>query len=143
MNRRTFAKRLPVITTSLAAGVASLAAAACGGVSYLVPRVHPAGFLVPVSVLAEEGQALVKAPDMPRAVLVRLTDGDPIALLASCTHQGCQPDLIGDRMICPCHGSEFSLDGEVLQGPASQPLTRFEVSRSGPDWVVHYDRAAR
>ena len=143
MNRRTFAKRLTLIPTGLAAGVSSLAATACGGVSYLVPRVHPAGFAVPVSMLAEEGQALVKAPDMPRAVLVRLTDGDPIALLASCTHQGCQPDLIGDRMICPCHGSEFSLDGEVLQGPASRPLTRFEVSRSGADWVVHFDRAAR
>jgi Rieske Fe-S protein len=39
-----------------------------------------------------------------------------------CTHMGCILDLSGNKLLCPCHGSEFSLDGKVLVGPARDNL---------------------
>jgi len=42
-----------------------------------------------------------------------------------CTHQGCV--LREDRALgtwdCPCHGSRFDAAGNVIQGPASRPLS--------------------
>jgi hypothetical protein len=28
---------------------------------------------------------------------------------------------------CPCHGSRFDVDGQLLDGPAKQPLQKFDV----------------
>ncbi len=49
------------------------------------------------------------------------------ALVAICTHLGCTPRLEGKQFACPCHGSHFGLNGEVLAGPAKRPLDRIVV----------------
>jgi len=52
------------------------------------------------------------------------------ALSLICTHQGCGISYQeADRVLsCPCHGSVFGLNGNVLQGPAVKPLTKYAVS---------------
>lgn len=45
-----------------------------------------------------------------------------------CTHKQCtvEYDPENTRIQCPCHGSRYDLEGNVLNGPAREPLTRFE-----------------
>jgi len=137
MHRRDFVQRLPVVTSGLLLGASTLPLAACAGVPYAVPRVSPGRLSIARDVLGSDGQAFVQAPGMERPVYVRrLADGELVALLASCTHQGCQPEPVGDRLVCPCHGSEFAFDGSVLQGPAERPLVRYPVSVEGDEVVV-------
>lgn len=48
-------------------------------------------------------------------------------LSSSCTHLGCRIDRQSDnQLICPCHGSRFTLDGAPLKGPAKKALIRLE-----------------
>jgi len=47
-------------------------------------------------------------------------------LSTKCTHLGCTLRLSGRRLMCPCHGGIFDLEGDVLDGPPEKPLTRFE-----------------
>ncbi|NIM61081.1 MAG: Rieske 2Fe-2S domain-containing protein [Acidobacteria bacterium] len=69
--------------------------------------------------------------------VMRLQEGFR-ALSAVCTHLGCitryRPD---ERIIaCPCHGSRFALDGEVLAGPAPRSLPLFEMDVSSRGEVM-------
>ena len=51
------------------------------------------------------------------------------AVVALCTHLGCTPNWFSAevRFKCPCHGSNFNPDGEVVAGPAPEPLYRAKV----------------
>jgi Rieske Fe-S protein len=49
---------------------------------------------------------------------------------AVCTHLGCTVAHFSSdqKFHCPCHGSVFGADGNVLHGPAPRPLNWFEVT---------------
>ena len=65
-----------------------------------------------------------------RYAVYRSENGDLDALSARCTHMGC---LVGFNPAerswdCPCHGSRFALNGDVLEGPAVEPLAPADLS---------------
>jgi cytochrome b6-f complex iron-sulfur subunit len=66
-------------------------------------------------------------------VMVINTGNGFIALSSVCTHQGCQVtyDHGAENLPCPCHGSIFSTTGSVLNGPASSPLKKYDVTQEG------------
>jgi cytochrome b6-f complex iron-sulfur subunit len=65
-----------------------------------------------------------------RFYLVRLEDGGLLAIYRRCTHLGCAVpfDQGSGQFVCPCHGSEFTADGNVLNPPAPRPLDLFALT---------------
>jgi cytochrome b6-f complex iron-sulfur subunit len=64
------------------------------------------------------------------------------AMGAVCTHLGClvQYERERNRLLCPCHGSQFSTRGEVTQGPAPRPLPRLQLAYERGQLVVDVAR---
>ena len=65
-----------------------------------------------------------------RFYLVRLEDSGLLAIYRRCTHLGCAVpyDQGTGQFVCPCHGSAFTADGDVLNAPAPRPLDLFTLS---------------
>ncbi|WP_445169671.1 Rieske (2Fe-2S) protein [Mycolicibacterium sp. Dal123E01] len=101
------------------------------------------------------GQVLAATADIPvgsgkvvgGTVVTQPKPGVFEAFVARCTHAGCKLTVgaagpatsggVTDGMLnCPCHGSQFGLDGEVLRGPAVTPLTPVAVKVQGADVVA-------
>ncbi len=71
----------------------------------------------------------------PQPDSTRVQKAEWLIVLGVCTHLGCVP--LGQKdsepkgefggWYCPCHGSRFSPDGSVIEGPAVAPLERSQV----------------
>lgn len=72
--------------------------------------------------------------------LVVNSSPDRVAVFsATCTHLGCQINCAeGSELVCPCHGSRFSLQGDVTHGPAGRPLRAlpFQLDRGNGRLLV-------
>ena len=64
-----------------------------------------------------------------RFYLVRLEDGGLLALYRKCTHLGCAVpyEPTQGQFVCPCHGSAFSLNGDVQNAPAPRAMDLFQI----------------
>ncbi len=72
------------------------------------------------------------------AWVVKSSDGGIVAFGPQCTHLGCAYhwDERGGRFVCPCHNSFFSVDGQVITGPAPRPLDRYQVRVDGSKLLI-------
>ncbi len=73
-------------------------------------------------ILPGESKIIVK--DNHKIAVYRDRDGVLTATSAICTHMGCIVHFNNaeETWDCPCHGSRFSITGDVIEGPALKPL---------------------
>lgn len=95
----------------------------------------PAGVTVKTSDVPVGGGTIL--PDQ-KIVVTQPTAGSFKAFTAVCTHQGCTVAAVsGGSIVCPCHGSQFSItDGSVQGGPAPAPLAAIPLTVSGSTITV-------
>jgi cytochrome b6-f complex iron-sulfur subunit len=74
------------------------------------------------------------------SLLVDHPDGNTFNALSSvCTHQGCIVSTFNSasgQFVCPCHGSRYDINGQVKQGPAPAPLTKYQTQFSNNVLII-------
>jgi Rieske Fe-S protein len=95
------------------------AGASCGTGEICLDLTQP-GF---AALTAVNGAVKVGIPG-DTLMVVRTTDTDVVALSDVCTHAKCQMryDATNHQLSCPCHGSRFTLAGQVARGPATRAV---------------------
>ena len=72
-------------------------------------------------------------------LLARLTPETCSALNAVCTHEGCTVSRFARPLfVCPCHGSQYTTNGEVVRGPAPAALPRYRNDLIGGVLTVQF-----
>lgn len=74
-------------------------------------------------------QGVVARNDLGKILVLRRPNGEFVGMLATCTHLGCTVawNPQDEQVDCPCHGARYNLLGEVLRGPARDPLSRVDI----------------
>jgi Rieske Fe-S protein len=138
-------RRTVIVGTGL--GALATAAAACGSPTK-APSSSEAASPAPASTSASGTPAtgpLTKTADVPvgsgvivaDTVITQPTAGVFKGFSPVCPHRGCNVNAItAGKIICPCHDSEFNLDGTVAKGPAKAPLAAKPVSVQGDSIVA-------
>lgn len=85
-----------------------------------------------VAELPDAGSAPVNYPKVK--LWLSNTNQGALAIYKVCTHLGCLYNWVDQegKFICPCHGSQFSPEGEYIAGPAPRSLDRFVMQIVDP-----------
>lgn len=88
-----------------------------------------AGSIANVNNLKVDVPVQFEFPSGYPSVLLKKADGSLLALSLLCTHVccTCSYDNSTNAIYCPCHGSVFDANGNVVQGPASSPLPKVQL----------------
>jgi menaquinol-cytochrome c reductase iron-sulfur subunit len=89
----------------------------------------PVGQPKEISFLRTQNDGWKVTSEKATSWVLKTPDNEVVAYSPWCTHLGCAVHWESDKkqFLCPCHGSVFSADGNVLSGPAPRPLDRYEV----------------
>jgi Rieske Fe-S protein len=115
LNRRTV-----VVGGAVLLGT-GLATAACAGGPPPEPAAPAAGTVLGPTSAVPVGSATIFTAQ--QVVVTQATKDAFRGFSTTCPHQGCPLSQVqGATITCPCHGSQFALDGSVTRGPAQQGL---------------------
>lgn len=71
-------------------------------------------------------------------IIIRVSMSSYIAFSKICTHEQCTVTFnsTNNQLPCPCHGSLFDINGNVLNGPAVSPLKKYSVTLSNNQLTI-------
>jgi len=135
MERRSFLKKLSTIL---------------GAATTFVFAVPVFKFLAPQRLQGQAEKIIIKKSEIPYGTAKEVSFGVTplvvinrrgkgyIALTRVCTHLGClvRYDRKDEKLVCPCHAAVYSLEGNVISGPAPTALKSFPLKVEADEIIV-------
>lgn len=136
IDRRAFLQRAQLVAGAALCGALPIAGCAAR-MRYVVPRTLGDRLAVEQATVPAAG-LLVEDPRTDLPIFLRpAPNGEYTAVSTRCMHRGCQVEPTPDRLVCPCHGSEYTFAGAVLQGPTQHPLVHYVVTVEADTLFIH------
>lgn len=135
-DRREFLKKTTAILGATLAGSAAMDLGCAFSTAPLIKADVTGSFIrfdtgIPELSKHGDGVALTSEQlDYP-ILLIRRKDETFSALSTECMHLGCTVKKQKTVLRCPCHGSVYDFEGNVMNGPTEKPLRTYEVVMSG------------
>ncbi len=88
------------------------------------------------AMLNSNGGSVVK----DNIIIARTSSGAYVAVTSICSHAQYNPisfESAASRFHCPNHGSNFSTDGSVINGPALKALTKYNTQLTGTSLRIY------
>ena len=133
MNRKSFLRKMSLTLSAIAGLIAGIS---------LLRQLYPPSFIrglrLKIGKLHEYPIDNYTFVDKNNLFVYRDHEGVK-AVSAVCTHLGCTLHRSTDGFVCPCHGSVYNNNGQVLSGPAPTDLKWYKVEES-PDGNLVVDK---
>ncbi len=101
---------------------------------------RPDGFTAVGSVADLDAAGFLTSTTLATAPVIVVRDAananNVVAVNSTCTHNGCPVEWANTEFVCNCHGSKFTAEGAVTNGPATQPLATYEAKIEGDQVLV-------
>jgi nitrite reductase/ring-hydroxylating ferredoxin subunit len=99
------------------------------------------GFVKLASINDAKPNSMIGVTVNDQKILLANLAGNYYALSDKCMHRGCQLSkgkLVGETVICPCHGSTYDLKtGNFLKGPTKKAQTKYELKIENNDIMIN------
>jgi cytochrome b6-f complex iron-sulfur subunit len=135
MQRRSFLATCGAVTL----------AAACARFPYVSGQLDAGALVVNRREFSGRDGVLVEHASLAFPIYVHHAGGDQFsAVLTRCMHRGCTVEPTGGQLVCPCHGSEYTVAGSIVKGPTELPLHAFPVRVDAERvFILELDKAPR
>jgi Rieske Fe-S protein len=89
----------------------------------------PDGEPLAVTLRVTRQDGFTQVVDRTVVYLLKTGDNQVRAMHSTCTHLGCRTsyDRETRRILCPCHGGVYDLNGQVVAGPPPSPLPQLNA----------------
>jgi cytochrome b6-f complex iron-sulfur subunit len=134
MDRRDFLTKSAAMTIGISVAVGAIAGcgpAPTGGAQTVTLDITQATNAALANI---NGGVKITVTGQTHPVMVTRTSATAVAAFSTkCTHMGCDVDLPSSTGVisCPCHGSQYDINGHVTGGPAPANLAAFAATLEG------------
>lgn len=105
------------------------------GVNFISGKLQP----IEETFSVNPGEALIVEVDGRRAGVHKDDNNEFHVVDTTCTHLGCevQWNSAEHSWDCPCHGSRFTIDGQIVEGPAMKALEGLTLNEKSAQTNTH------